>query len=51
MKFSIIMPVFNGEKYIDEAIKSIIEQTYSDWELIIVNDGSTDKTSSICKKK
>jgi len=46
---SIIMPVYNGEKYLKECIESVIAQTFSDWELIIVNDGSTDKSDSICK--
>lgn len=45
--FSIIMPVYNGEKFIDNAIKSILSQTVSDWELIIVDDGSYDNTLNI----
>lgn len=44
---SIIMPVYNCEKYVTKAIKSVQEQTYTNWELIIVNDCSTD--NSICK--
>lgn len=41
---SIIMPVLNGEKYISEAIESILAQTYKDYELIVVDDGCTDRT-------
>jgi len=44
---SVLMPVYNGEKYLNEAIDSILRQTYSDFEFIIVNDGSTDKTEEI----
>jgi len=44
---SIILPVFNGEKQIAEAIQSVIGQTYDNWELIIINDGSTDGTAEI----
>jgi teichuronic acid biosynthesis glycosyltransferase TuaG len=44
---SIIMPVFNGEKYITESIESVIDQSYINWELLIIDDGSTDDTSSI----
>lgn len=44
---SVVMPVFNGEKYIDEAIDSILSQTVLDFELLIVNDGSTDGTRAI----
>lgn len=47
-KVSIIIPAFNCEKYIQKAIDSISSQTYSDWEAIIVNDGSTDTTKQIC---
>lgn len=43
-KVSIIMPVLNGQKYIGEAVESIASQTYRDFELIVVNDGSTDAT-------
>ena len=46
---SIIMPAYNSEKYIDEAIQSVIEQTYLNWELLITDDGSTDKTTEIIK--
>jgi len=38
---SIIIPVYNGEKYISDTIQSVIDQTYKNWELIIVDDGST----------
>ena len=46
-KISVIMPVFNVEKYLNEAIDSILNQTYTDFEFIILNDGSTDKTEEI----
>lgn len=44
---SVIMSVFNGEKYVEDAIKSILGQTYRNWELIIVDDGSNDSTKEI----
>jgi teichuronic acid biosynthesis glycosyltransferase TuaG len=48
MDISIVMPAFNAEKTIRESIESVLSQTYSDYELIIVDDGSTDGTCSIC---
>lgn len=45
---SVILPVFNREKYIERAVNSILKQTLSDWELIIIDDGSTDNTGKIC---
>lgn len=48
--FTIIMPCYNSENYIDRAIQSCINQTFDNWELIIVNDGSTDNTLNIIKK-
>lgn len=44
VKISVIMPVFNEERYIQEAIESVLNQTFTDFELIVVNDGSTDDT-------
>lgn len=44
---SIIMPAYNSEKYISEAIESVCNQSYENWELVIVDDGSTDHTSKI----
>lgn len=47
---SVIVPVHNGQDYLENCIKSIEEQTYPRLEIIIVNDGSTDRTGSICDK-
>ena len=44
---SIITPCYNGERYIAETIESVLGQTYADWELIIVDDGSRDRTAEI----
>lgn len=46
---SIITPVFNGEKYIKSMLQSVINQKYKNFELILVDDGSTDNTGNICK--
>ena len=48
-KISVILPVYNSEKYISESITSILNQSYQNFELIIVDDGSTDKSSLICE--
>lgn len=47
---SIIIPVYNGENFVEEAIRSALNQTYQNIEIILVNDGSTDNTEKICKK-
>lgn len=50
MKFSIIVPVYNVEKYLDKCLNSIITQTYDNYEVIIVNDGSPDNSQKIIDK-
>jgi teichuronic acid biosynthesis glycosyltransferase TuaG len=47
---SIIIPVYNTEKYLEEAIQSVLLQTYTQWELLIVDDASTDGTLSIAEE-
>jgi len=50
MKVSVLMCAYNAASYIDEAIQSVIAQTYNDWELLISNDASTDDTKQIIEK-
>lgn len=46
MKFSIVIPIYNGERFIKQCIESVVNQTYVDWECLFVDDGSTDQTYS-----
>lgn len=48
MKFSIIIPVYNVEKYLKKCLTSIVQQNFNDYELILVDDGSTDMSGKIC---
>lgn len=49
-KISVIVPVYNAENYLDQCIGSIIKQSYRNLEIVLVNDGSTDRSPEICKK-
>ena len=51
MLFSIIVPVYNIENYLDKCLDSILRQETTDYEIILVDDGSTDSSSSICDKR
>ena len=50
MVFSIIIPVYNIEKYIGECIESVLNQTFTDFELILIDDGSTDHSLDVIKQ-
>ena len=47
-KISVIVPVFNGKKYLHECVDSILAQTLKDFELLLIDDGSTDGSDIIC---
>lgn len=47
---SVIVPIYNAEKYLNKCLTSIVNQTYCDLEIILVNDGSTDESFAICEK-
>src|SRR5690606_15460378 len=46
---SVVIPVYNVESYLENCINSIVQQTYSNLEIILVNDGSTDNSTKICE--
>ena len=48
IKFSVVVPVYNAEKFLDACIHSVLSQTYQNFELILVNDGSKDNSGAIC---
>lgn len=48
---SIVVPIYNTEQYIPKCIESLINQTYKNLEIILIDDGSTDNSFNICKKK
>ena len=47
---SVIIPVFNAGKNVENCIQSLLNQTYKNFEILIIDDGSTDNTGRICKK-
>lgn len=47
--FTVVVPIYNAEKYLKKALRSILEQEFSDFELILVNDGSEDQSLAVCK--
>jgi len=49
MRFSVLIPVYNREEYVRQAIDSVLSQTFSDYELIIIDDGSTDRTPDVLR--
>ena len=51
MKISILVPVYNVEKWLDRCLDSLQSQTWEDWEAVLVNDGSTDHSLNIARKR
>lgn len=50
VSFSIVIPVYNAEKFLAEAVDSVLNQGYGNWELLLINDGSSDDSREICQK-
>lgn len=50
MTYSVIIPVYNDENHIERAVRSVLQQQYGDFEVLIIDDGSEDKTAEICEK-
>ncbi len=48
MKISVVVPVYNAERYLPALVDSVVKQSYGDWELILVDDGSTDGSGALC---
>jgi len=46
---SIVIPIFNGEDFLSDCINSVLAQTFADWELLLMDDGSTDRSGSLCQ--
>ena len=44
ISISVLMPVYNSEKFLEETVQTVINQSYTNWELILVDDGSTDNS-------
>ena len=51
MTVSIVMPAYNAERYIAESIRSVLAQTFADWELLVIDDGSADDTAAIVQRQ
>ncbi|EAH5195506.1 glycosyltransferase, partial [Campylobacter jejuni] len=49
-KVGIVIPIYNVEKYLDECLQSVVNQTYANLSIVLVNDGSNDNSLSIAKK-
>lgn len=47
---SIIVPVYNAEKTLNKCVDSILNQTFQDWELLLIDDGSTDRSGELCNE-
>lgn len=50
MRISVVLPIYNVQNYLEQCVQSLIEQTYKDIEILLVDDGSTDKSGEICDK-
>ena len=47
-KISVIVPIYNAQKYLHRCVDSILNQTFTDFEVLLINDGSTDQSPAIC---